>query len=88
MAHPSWKLDEHKAHDETESHALLVEKLGVIVGFLVGLGVGLGLVAEPMTAAEWPHWVALPITLATVAACTWLGHRAGTLAGERLYSDR
>lgn len=82
MSHTS--LDFDAAHQPAGRQQLVVEKLGVIAGFLTGLLVGVGSVAEPMAAAGLPNWVSLPATLATVALFTWGGHRVGTLGAERL----
>lgn len=85
MTHSSLSFDD-STHGEVAvgRQHLAVEKLGVIAGFLVGLLVGMGAVAEPMGSAALPAWLTVPVTVATVALFTWVGHRAGTMAAERL----
>jgi hypothetical protein len=85
MTHSSLSFDDSTHGEVTPGgRQLAVEKLGVIAGFLMGLLVGMAAVADPMASIGLPAWVTVPATVATVALFTWVGHRAGTAAAERL----
>jgi len=68
-------------HTLQQDTAVEVEKVGVILGFLVGLVLAIGLVTEPLTSAGVPTWVSVGAVFLVVAVCT----RAG-LAASRLFS--
>ena len=61
--------------------AVEIEKVGVILGFLVGLVLAIGLVTEPLTSAGLPTWISVGAVFLVVAVST----RAG-LAASRLFS--
>lgn len=85
MAHSSLNFGDGARGDAPAGRQqLAIEKLGVIAGFLAGLFVGVGVLAEPMASAGLPSWASVSLTVATVALFTWAGHRAGTSATELL----
>ncbi len=63
--------------------AVELEKVGVILGFLTGLVLAIGLLSEPLASTDLPSWVSIAGVAAIVALCT----RAG-LAASRLFSRR
>jgi hypothetical protein len=63
--------------------AVEVEKVGVIMGFLLGLVLAIGLVNESGLTAEAPTWVGILAVTAIVAVCTRTG-----LALSRAFSTR
>lgn len=68
-------------HTLQQDTAVEVEKVGVILGFLVGLVLAIGLVTEPLTSAGVPTWVSVGAVFLVVAVCTRVG-----LAASRLFS--
>lgn len=56
-----------------EAHQLGVEKLGVILGFLMGLLVGFGLVATALIALDAPGWLTFIAGALVTAAFTRSG---------------
>lgn len=72
----------HLAHeadmDFRQSKQLEVEKLGVIVGFLIGLPLSLSLVQDRLLADGLPSWLAGGATVLTIVASTWLGLKAAS----------
>jgi len=65
-----------------ESAAVEFEKLGVMAGFLAGLGIALGFVYEPILASGDSSWLALGATVAVVAVCTRVGLGLSRLLGR------
>lgn len=63
--------------------AVEVEKVGVILGFLLGLVLAIGLVNEQLSVVDMPSWASIAAVFAVVAVCT----RAG-LGLSRLFSRR
>lgn len=63
------------ALEPREQGSLGWEKLGVIAGFLVGLPLGVSLVAPNLSDLQAPGWLTTAATVAVVATCTWLGWR-------------
>lgn len=63
---------------------LRLEKVGVIGGFLVGLGLAAGVVSGLM--ADWgaPDWLAFVAVAVTVAATTRLGLSAAAALSQKL----
>jgi hypothetical protein len=63
--------------------AVELEKVGVILGFLTGLVLAIGLLSEPLTSTSLPSWIGIAGVAAIVALCT-----RGGLAISRLFSRR
>ncbi len=63
--------------------AIEVEKVGVILGFLIGLVLAIGLINESPLVANAPTWVGILALAGIVAVCT----RSG-LALSRAFSRR
>ena len=78
MAHASSSFELSTLPQDTagSERPLTLEKAGVVLGFLVGLGVGVGVVYDAVGASFLPQWSATPATVAVVALFTWAGLRA------------
>jgi hypothetical protein len=63
--------------------AIEVEKVGVIMGFLLGLVLAIGLMNETGLTSDAPTWIGILTVAAIVAACTRTG-----LALSRAFSAR
>ncbi|RRS00030.1 hypothetical protein EIP75_22980 [Aquabacterium soli] len=61
-----------------------LEKAGVVLGFLAGLGVGVGAVYDALQSTGLPQWSSTAATLAVVAVFTWAGLRAAGHLGRLL----
>ncbi len=59
-----------------------LEKVGVILGFLLGLVLAIGLVNEPLAASDLPSWVSIAAVATVVAVCTRAGLAASRLFGR------
>lgn len=71
------------AHKQLE-----VEKVGVIVGFLAGLPLAVGLVSDTLVAHGAPAWLVAVAMIATVAVTTAAGLRAGSALASLLGARR
>jgi membrane protein YdbS with pleckstrin-like domain len=90
MAQTSFKFDRVSQQTPADlAHKQLeVEKVGVIVGFLVGLPLAVGFVSEALEAHATPEWLVTVAMVATVAATTAVGLRMGTALAARLGTRR
>lgn len=85
MAQHSIKLPSvQSSRRELGERQLGVDKAGVIVGFLVGLPLGLGVVGEQLSLAGAPEWAVVGGLVLTVLATTLTGMRAGDWLARHL----
>jgi hypothetical protein len=87
MAHASSSFELSTLPQDTaggSERPVTIEKAGVVLGFLVGLGVGVGVVYDAVSASILPQWTATPVTVTVVALFTWAGLRAAGHVGRLL----
>ena len=77
MAHASSSFELSTLPQDTAGieRPVTLEKTGVVLGFLVGLGVGVGVVHDAVATSFLPSWTATPATVLAVALFTWAGLR-------------
>ncbi|HIV71150.1 MAG TPA: hypothetical protein H9903_09480 [Candidatus Aquabacterium excrementipullorum] len=86
MAHSSSSFELSTLPQDTagSERPVTLEKAGVVVGFLAGLGVGVGAVYDAVSASALPNWSASVAAVAVVALFTWAGLRAASRIGRLL----
>ena len=86
MAHSSSSFELSTLPQDTagSERPVTLEKAGVVVGFLAGLGVGVGAVYDVVSASALPDWSASVAAVAVVALFTWTGLRAAGRIGRLL----
>jgi hypothetical protein len=60
-------------HTVSRDHTVVLEKVGVILGFVLGLALAVGFVGLPLIDAGAPEVLAVALVVAIVAVCTRLG---------------
>lgn len=75
-SHSSFELSTLPQDNAGGERPVTLEKAGVVLGFLAGLGVGIGAVYDTVSASTLPQWSAGVATVAVVALFTWVGLRA------------
>ena len=74
----------HGDQRELAQRQLGVDKASVIVGFVAGLPLGLGVVSETLTRWGAPEWAVVGSLVLTVAATTVAGMRLGDWLARHL----
>jgi hypothetical protein len=88
MAQHSMKWPSHHGeHRELRERQLGVDKASVILGFVLGLPLGLGVVGEQLTRLGAPDWMVVASLMLTVAATTAAGMRIGDWLARHLRQD-
>jgi hypothetical protein len=88
MAQHSMKwLSPHGVHRELRERQLGVDKASVILGFVLGLPLGLGVVGEQLARFGAPDWAVVASSVLTVAATTAAGMRVGDWLARHLRQD-
>ncbi len=85
MAQHSLKWSAHRGIRELGERQLGVDKASVIVGFVAGLPLGLGVVSEGLTSLGAPDWLVVLGLVATVASTTVVGMRVGDWLARHLH---
>lgn len=83
-SHSSFELSTLPQDTVGSERPVTLEKAGVVLGFLAGLGVGVGAVYDAVSASVLPNWTASVATVAVVALFTWAGLRAAGRVGRLL----
>ncbi len=77
----------HVVHRQLPERQLGVDKASVILGFVLGLPLGLGVVGEVLTRFGAPDWVVVGGLVLTVGATTAVGMRVGGWLARHLRQD-
>ncbi len=77
----------HRLARPLQDRQLGVDKASVILGFVLGLPLGLGVVSEQLAAAGAPAWAEVLGLVLTVAATTAVGMRVGDWLARHLRQD-
>ncbi|MDE2400340.1 MAG: hypothetical protein KGL90_01565 [Burkholderiales bacterium] len=81
-------LREPSVQEKRNHKALVLEKLGVIGGFLLGLLAGVNFIEAPLTQAGLPRGLVIAATVMGVAVIMRVGASLGAAAAERIDQAR
>jgi hypothetical protein len=85
MAQHSLKWPAHHRDSRAlQDRQLGIDKASVILGFILGLPLGLGVVGDLLAAIGAPAWTEVAGLVLTVAATTAVGMRAGNWLARHL----